>query len=77
MDIKRYFHENNLYILCYDAIVKYKKFNIPYEFTETIMHQIPKKPLTMDILDNFPHYDKIDFCFKLAYEKDVTDPLPT
>lgn len=66
-DTKRYFKYNNLYILCYSAMVKYKTFNIPYEFTNNIMKCIPVKPLTMESWRNFKHYDKIDFCYKLAY----------
>lgn len=67
-DRKDYFKYNNLYILCYPSMVKYRTFNIPYKFTENIMKFIPAKPITMDIFHNYKYYEKIDFCYKLAYE---------
>lgn len=69
IDKKRYFQNFNLYILSHPAMVKYKIFDTPYHITENIMDYIPTHPITMEEVDNFPHYDKIEMCYKLAYDK--------
>jgi hypothetical protein len=77
IDIKRYFKENNLYILCHPFMVKYRKFDIPYTYTTDIERFIPKKrPITMADIDNYKHYEKLDFCFLLAYGNKYKDFKP-
>lgn len=69
IDLDRYFVNNNLYILCYPSMVKYKKFIIPYEFTDNIDELIPREPVTIDVVSNYGYYNEIDSCYAQRFGK--------